>query len=177
MTGKAAGLYMTNANVGYWNGTAFGAYIDSSGNFRFGSGSGSAKLEYSASAGKLRGVDTGGTEQWYASASDGKIYAGAGAVTMDASGITIASNYTSTAINFTSVGRMYTFYDAGFGGTLYIESGYGLAKTSEIQMLAYSGTTIKAAAVFDPAAEEIKFTGVVSNVALMNVRSTASFSH
>ena len=177
MSGKPAGLYMVAEYLGYWNGTAFTAYIDNAGNFRFGGTTGAARLEYSASAGKLRGTNSSNVEQWYASSSDGKIYAGAGAVTIDATGIAIASNYTDTAVNFTSVGRIYTFYDAGFGGNLYIETGYDKAKTSQIQLLAYSGTTLKVAAVLDPDSEKTKFTGAVSNSALMNVRSTASFSH
>ena len=83
---SAAGLYATSSYLGYYNGSAWRSYIDSGGNFYF-AGSSGARLEYNASAGKLRGINGSGVEQWYASASDGKLHAGAGKTVLDASGL------------------------------------------------------------------------------------------
>ena len=69
---SAAGLYATASYLGYYNGSAWRSYIDSSGNFYFAGNSG-ARLEYNASAGKLRGVDSSGNDQWYANASSGLV--------------------------------------------------------------------------------------------------------
>lgn len=118
MTGKSAGLYMVAEYIGYWSGTAFTAYIDNAGNFRFGSGSGSAKLEYSASAGALRGVNTSGTVTWYAQASNGKLYAGAGNVWLDNGGLGIAATagkYTGGTLTwwYTFSGTDYRYLNIG----------------------------------------------------------------
>lgn len=83
---SGAGLYATSSYLGFYNGSAWRSYIDSSGNFYF-AGSSGARLEYNAAAGKLRGINGSGVEQWYASASDGKLYAGAGKTVLDASGL------------------------------------------------------------------------------------------
>lgn len=83
---SAAGLYATSSYLGYYNGSTWRSYIDSSGNFYFAGNSG-ARLEYNASAGKLRGLNGSGTEQWYASSADGQIYFGAGLGQIGASGL------------------------------------------------------------------------------------------
>ena len=138
MTGKSAGLYLVAEYLGYWNGSAFAAYIDHSGNFRFGSGSGSAKLEYSASAGKLRGVNTGGTEQWYASATDGKIYAGAGNVYMDATGLWLKSPIPMDFGSFSSV----NFYGVSPAAEIAIIGGTATSTDDTLQFhLSRTGAT------------------------------------
>lgn len=92
LAGKPAGMFMVNDYVGHWTGTAFDMYMgvgpaDGNGvrnaEFRFG-GSGAAQLGYAG--GKLRGLDSGGMEQWYASSIDGALVAGAGAVRLDLNG-------------------------------------------------------------------------------------------
>lgn len=83
---SAAGLYATSSHLGYYNGSAWRSYIDSGGNFYF-AGSTGARLEYNASAAKLRGVDSSAVEQWYASASDGSIYFAAGKGKISATGL------------------------------------------------------------------------------------------
>lgn len=83
---SGAGLYATSSYLGYYNGSAWRSYIDNGGNFYFAGNSG-ARLEYNASAGKLRGLNSSSVEQWYASASDGKLYAGAGKTVLDTSGL------------------------------------------------------------------------------------------
>lgn len=86
-TPGAAGLYLSSTEMGYWNGTAWKTWIASTGEFYFG-GSTGAHLEWSGT--KLRGIGTDGTtEQWYARSSDGKLYAGAGAVKLDVDGVTL----------------------------------------------------------------------------------------
>ena len=85
---SSAGLYLTATHLGYYNGSAWKAWIASSGEFYFGGNSG-AHLEWNGS--KLRGIGADGTtEQWYAQSSDGKFYAAAGGVWIDNAGINIA---------------------------------------------------------------------------------------
>lgn len=86
VTPSGAGLYLSSTHLGYYNGSVWKTYIDSSGNFLFAGSSGSNYLQWAASSNKLQGVG-GGVEQWYASASDGVLYAGAGNVWLDASGL------------------------------------------------------------------------------------------
>lgn len=91
---SAAGLYLTPTHLGYYNGSAWKAWIASSGEFYFGGNSG-AHLEWNGS--KLRGIGTDGTtEQWYAQSSDGKLYAAGGSVWLDTSAINIAVVTTGT---------------------------------------------------------------------------------
>ena len=88
----AAGMYMVGGYVGHYTGGGAGTFDlfmgvnGGAAELRFG-GAGNAKLEYSG--GKLRGVDTGGVEQWYASATDGKLYAGAGGVVLQDDGLSL----------------------------------------------------------------------------------------
>lgn len=86
VTPSGAGLYLSSTHLGYYNGSVWKTYIDSSGNFLFAGSSGSNYLQWAASSNKLQGVG-GGVEQWYASAADGALYAGAGNVWLDASGL------------------------------------------------------------------------------------------
>lgn len=110
MSGKAAGAYMTADAMGYWTGSEFRTYLDAGGNFFFGGSSG-ARLQYSNANNRLSGFDSGNNEQWYASGSDGKIYAGAGNVILDSSGIAVRA---SDAV-FTDAQRSISFEDVSNG--------------------------------------------------------------
>ena len=79
----AAGLYLAASGMGYWNGSAFRTFIKSDGKFFFGGESG-ATLAWDGT--DLYGTN-GTTVQWYARASTGKLYAGGGAVVIDAAGV------------------------------------------------------------------------------------------
>jgi len=86
VTPSGAGLYLDSTHMGYYSGSAWKTYMDSSGNFLFaGSGAGNY-IQWVAASNKLQGVG-GSTEQWYASAVDGVLYAGAGNVWLDSSGL------------------------------------------------------------------------------------------
>lgn len=86
ITPSGAGLYLGSNYMGYYSGSAWKTYIDSSGNFKFLGNASNNYIQWVAASNKLQGVG-GGTEQWYASATDGKLYAGAGAVWLDANGV------------------------------------------------------------------------------------------
>lgn len=82
---SSAGLYLTATHLGYYNGSAWKAWIASTGEFYFG-GSTGAHLEWNGS--QLQGIGTDGTTaQWYAQSASGKLFAGAGAVVLSANGI------------------------------------------------------------------------------------------
>lgn len=134
---SAAGLYATSSYLGHYDGSAWRSYIDSGGNFYF-AGSTGARLEYNASAGKLRGINSSGTEQWYASASDGKLYAGAGSVLMDEDGYSINAaassgtkqSYKMLSPNDATKSIMYMRASEGSGvsGGVYVD-GASVSKT------------------------------------------------
>lgn len=85
---SASGLYLTPTHLGFYNGSAWKAWIASNGFFYFGGNSG-AHLEWNGT--HLRGLGTDGTTvQWYADSTDGKIYAAAGSVWLDADGMNFA---------------------------------------------------------------------------------------
>lgn len=86
ITPSGAGLYLGSNYMGYYDSSAWKTYIDSSGNFKFLGNASNNYIQWVAASNKLQGVG-GGTEQWYASATDGKLYAGAGAVWLDPNGI------------------------------------------------------------------------------------------
>lgn len=97
---------------------------------------------------KIFGVDDTGTEQWYAQATDGKLYAGQGAVVLDSDGLHInSSDQNDNNLAFTSggyttgfitgwMGQRYTG-DTG-GGTQFRISTYlaGTSETSEVELSA-----------------------------------------
>src|SRR5574343_738749 len=89
---KGAGMYVVNDFIGRYSGGTSGDFdmFLAPNEFRFGSSAqtgNNSRLEYSRTAGKLRGIGSDGeTEQWYASVDDGAISAGAGAVRLDANG-------------------------------------------------------------------------------------------
>lgn len=84
-TPAGAGLFLGSDKMGYYSGSRWLTYIDNSGNFTFSSAT-SAKIAWDGT--DLFGTD-GSTVQWYARASTGKIYAGAGAVVLDSAGISV----------------------------------------------------------------------------------------
>ena len=116
-----AGLYLGADYMGYHTGSGTSAgwktYMDSFGNFKFAGSSATNYIQWAAASDKLQGVG-GGTEQWYADATDGKLYAGAGAVWLDANGANFnvqAAGATPSYLRFASgatlrggIGFIYT---------------------------------------------------------------------
>jgi|GEM_PF-2194566 len=152
MVGKAAGLYMINTHLGYWNGTSFNAYIDNGGNFRFGQ-SGSAYVGFDASTGLLLGKDSSSVTQWYASSTDGKFRAGAGAIVIDRGGIHVANSGVSNGIvmynidtftNANKAGRLWALSD--LGRQVYLTAGRSTGDsdatnaTGILSLFAYNGS-------------------------------------
>jgi hypothetical protein len=68
-----AGLYMTPTHLGYYNGSAWKAWIASTGQFYFG-GSTGAHIEWDGTY--LKGVNSSSDVEWQASSTDGLFYAG-----------------------------------------------------------------------------------------------------
>ena len=83
-----AGLNLTSTHMGYYNGSVWKVFIKYDGSFYFGGDVG-ATIAWD-------GVDLFGTNgttvQWYARSTDGKLYAGAGDVILDSSGVSIKAN-------------------------------------------------------------------------------------
>lgn len=73
-TPTTSGLYLTATHLGYYNGSAWKAWIASTGQFYFGGSSG-AHLEWDGTY--LKGVNASSATEWQASSADGLIYAGA----------------------------------------------------------------------------------------------------
>jgi hypothetical protein len=145
MTGRAAGLYMDATRMGYWNGTAWRTYMNSSGQFYF-AGSSTTGLLWD---GTYLGGKNGGDWQWRARASDGKLMAGEGSVVLDEDGLTINS-YTGVysldlSVKFarddTVESEIYQLSDGSTLAGLYIESG-GLVPGIDgaIALAVYTGT-------------------------------------
>jgi len=130
MTGKPAGLYMVAERLGYWSGTTFTSYIDNAGNFKFGGSSGVSRLEYSASANALRGVDASNVVQWYADGSDGKLYAGGGRLMLDSDGISLDTTQADGTFNLIRGYRMRN-------GAGQIVAGHNLKYTDNTDPEAY----------------------------------------
>ena len=89
ITPSGAGLYLGSNYMGYYDNSSWKTYIDSSGNMKLLGNASNNYIQWAAASNKLQGVG-GGTEQWYADATNGKLYAGAGAVWMDVNGYNIA---------------------------------------------------------------------------------------
>lgn len=142
-----AGLYSSAERMGYWNGSAWKMWMNNAGQFFFGGDTG-ARLQWDGTT--LAGYNSANAVQWAASAVTGRFTAGAGNVELNELGIEIAPNALATAINFKSVARINSFYDAGFGGTLSIEAGYGLPKQSSIFLATYTGTTLASSVSLRP---------------------------
>jgi len=95
-----SGLYLTPTHMGFYNATAgaWKAWIASNGFFYFGGNSG-AHLQWNGE--RLRGIGTDGTtEQWGANSLDGKLYAGAGKVWLDSSGVNLAMQPATTSPSY-----------------------------------------------------------------------------
>lgn len=90
-TPSGAGLYLGPEHMGYYDGGQWVTYIDSLGAFHFKGTGENTFLEWNPALNKLRGVGLG-REMWYASAADGRLYAGEGSVTLDDMGIRIIGN-------------------------------------------------------------------------------------
>jgi hypothetical protein len=88
VTTAGAGLYLGSGHMGYFNGSAWRTYIDSSGSFYFGGSSG-ATIAWDGT--NLYGTN-GTTTQWYASSADGKLYAGGGTIRLDSTGASVQAS-------------------------------------------------------------------------------------
>jgi len=114
------------------------------GKFRISSSSTGNRIEMTAD--EIAGYDSAGTKQFYLQASDGKAMAGAGAVTLDESGIRIACGTgTANYIQFRdgSVTRGYVYQNVtGDHPSLYVFSGPANAanKYSDLHLVAYPHT-------------------------------------
>lgn len=102
----AIGLNLTSQYLGYYNGTSFTNFIKSDGTFRFGSAMSGNRIEWNGN--DLAGYNNVGTLQWYASASNGYIYAGGGYVQIGDFGI-VAGTYTS--MNASGINVQALFYN------------------------------------------------------------------
>jgi hypothetical protein len=136
-----AGLYLGSDYMGYHTGSGTAAgwktYMDSSGNMRLAGNASNNYIQWVAASNKLQGVG-GGVEQWYADATDGKLYAGAGAVWLDVDGLTLLGDSTAThsgqsstrAVQFERsngalIGRLTSYYLSGgddYGLDIYARS-------------------------------------------------------
>lgn len=86
VTPSGAGLYLDSSHMGYYSGSAWKTYMDSSGNLLLAGSSAANYIQWAAATNKLSGVGSS-VEQWYASAADGKLYAGAGEVWLASNGL------------------------------------------------------------------------------------------
>lgn len=136
-----AGLYLGSDYMGYHTGnglsTGWKTYMDSSGNMRLQGNSTTNYLQWSASSNRLQGVG-GGTEQWYADATDGRLKFGGGNGYLDVDGLTLLGDSTAThssqsstrAVQFersngTLIGRLTSYYLSGgddYGLDIYARS-------------------------------------------------------
>lgn len=137
ITPSGAGLYLGSNYMGYYDSSVWKTYIANTGDFVFAGNAPGNCIQWDASANKLQGVG-GSTEQWYADATDGKLYAGAGATWLDVDGVNILADNTTThasqsnanAVTFersngTLVGRLTSYYISGtttYGLDLYARS-------------------------------------------------------
>lgn len=137
VTPSGAGLYLGSNYMGYYADSAWKTYIADTGDFVFAGNAAGNYIQWDASANKLQGVGST-VEQWYADATDGKLYAGAGATWLDVDGVNILADTTTThasqsnakAVTFerdngTLVGRLTSYYISGtttYGLDLYARS-------------------------------------------------------
>lgn len=151
ITPSGAGLYLGSNYMGYYSGSAWKTYIDSSGNFKFLGSASNNYIQWVAASNKLQGVG-GGTEQWYASATDGKLYAGGGTFMADAIGVHIGNASgtdrglqlyrTNTLTNSNKAGGLWVLSDLGNIVNLYAGrnvSAYGDSGNSngELSLIGY----------------------------------------
>jgi hypothetical protein len=126
-----SGLLLSSQGMGYYTGGAWKTYIKSDGQFFF-AGTATNGLLWN---GTRLGGTSGGTWQWYAQASDGKLLAGGGAVTLDADGLAIATSpdggfVVKNSIRFVYGGdveaTIYNLSASPYDSMLNIVSGGGL---------------------------------------------------
>ncbi len=143
---SGAGLYLASDYMGYYSGSAWKTYMDSSGNFKFLGSASNNYLQWVAASNKLQGVG-GGTEQWYADATDGKFKAGAGTVVIDSDGLKVA-NGSADGITFY---RTNTFTDSNKSGRLWALSDLSPARVymSAGRSIAADGDSTNAAGTAD----------------------------
>lgn len=95
ITPGGAGLYLGSNYMGYYNGSAWKTYTDSSGNWRLLGNASNTYIQWVAASNRLQGVGAG-VEQWYADATDGKFYAANGTIGMDSTGLWLRMNASSS---------------------------------------------------------------------------------
>jgi len=146
VTPGGAGLFLGSNYMGYHNGTDWKTYIDSSGNMKLLGNASNNYLQWAASSNKLQGVG-GGTEQWYADATDGKLKAGAGTIVIDSAGLKVA-NGSAAGITFY---RTATFSDSNKSGRLWALSDLSPARVymSAGRSIANDGDSTNAAGTAD----------------------------
>jgi len=105
----ATGLNLTSQYLGYYNGTSFTNFIKNDGTFRFGSALTGNRIEWNGT--QLAGYNAVGSLQWYASASDGLLYAGAGQVLIGSFGVMAANTTLLDGSGFTNFRQsiVYTY--------------------------------------------------------------------
>ena len=112
ITPSGAGLYLGSNYMGYYDNSSWKTYIDSSGNMKLLGNASNNYIQWAAASNKLQGVG-GGVEQWYADATDGKLYAAGGSIGMDSTGLWLRMNSstgwaTANAITFRSAANWNT---------------------------------------------------------------------
>lgn len=137
-TPGGAGLFLGADKMGYYSGGAWTLYMDNTGKMGLGGTSG-ARLAWDGT--DLFGTD-GTTVQWYARASTGKLYAGAGNAVLDANGMTLTNDTSNSyltqteknAVTFNrsgvgTIGRLTSYYLSGT--TTYGLDSYAMSPNSE----------------------------------------------
>jgi len=137
-TPSGAGLFLGADKLGYYSGGAWTLYMDNTGKMGLGGTSG-ARLAWDGT--DLFGTD-GTTVQWYARASTGKLYAGAGNAVLDANGMTLTNDTSNSyltqteknAVTFNrsgvgTIGRLTSYYLSGT--TTYGLDSYAMSPNSE----------------------------------------------
>lgn len=154
VTPGGAGLFLGSNYMGYHNGTDWKTYIDSSGNMKLLGNASNNYLQWAAASNKLQGVG-GGTEQWYADATDGKLKAGAGAIILGRTGLLVANDATSAGIVFhrtstfsssTKAGRLWALSDLS-PLIVYMSAGRSISADGDasnaegiVDIIAYNGS-------------------------------------
>lgn len=116
----AKGLYLTPDRLGYWTGSAWRTFMNKDGQFYF-AGEAGATIYWDGAS--LRGRNASGQTQWYADSTDGRFYAGAGAVRLDNQGVNLRSG-TAAGFNPSSI----TWHNASGIDMGYIGIGWGSSR-------------------------------------------------
>ena len=137
------GLNMTRNYLGYFNGTYWTLFMKSDGTFRFGSTATNNRIEWNGTT--LAGYNAASptTAQWYASAADGLLYAGAGYVIIGNQGI-VAGSYAylnSAGLSVIRPSITYT-YDVEPGSPLDTGTYPNAANSIDLQDTAFYASDI-----------------------------------